>query len=76
MSMKECCGVFRAASGPGLFPRRVLFLCCWPPVTHRQALLVPSLRPRSLDSQGYTSTLKMEKPKSLAVQRLAQGNPT
>ncbi|GAB5579326.1 coiled-coil-helix-coiled-coil-helix domain-containing protein 10 [Prionailurus iriomotensis] len=41
----------------------------------QQALLVPSLRPRSLDSQGYTSTLKMEKPKSLAVQRLAQGAP-
>lgn len=51
-------------------------LCCWPPATHRQALLVPSAKPRSLDSKGSTSPLKMEKLKFLAVQRLVQGNPT
>ena len=37
MSMKECRGVFRAASGPGLFPRRVLFLTLLLASCHSQA---------------------------------------
>lgn len=71
MSRELCPGISRAASGPGLCPTGVLFLTLqyWPPVTQRQTFLDPSMKPRSLDSQGQmpTSPLEMGKPRPLGL---------